>query len=54
MRTFASNTRAARRRIGALALAIGAVLLIAGRTPTYATSAPDRPVSKCSDFGCEE
>jgi hypothetical protein len=51
-----TNPRAARRRIAAAGLAVAAVLAVAAGVPrpAYADAAPTPPVSKCSDFGCEQ
>jgi hypothetical protein len=51
-----TNPRAARRRIVAAGLAVAAVLAVAAGVarPAYADAAPTPPVSKCSDFGCEQ
>jgi hypothetical protein len=51
-----TNPRAARRRIVAAGLAVAAVLAVAAGAarPAYADAAPTPPVSKCSDFGCEQ
>jgi hypothetical protein len=54
MRTFES-TEEPWRRIATAALAIAAVVVVAAAAQTpFAASALDRPVSKCSDFGCEK
>jgi hypothetical protein len=42
------------RRIRAAALAIGALVVVARTARTTSGAAPDRPVSKCSEFGCEQ
>ena len=51
-----TNPRAATRRIVAGGLAVAAVLAVAtgAPRPAYAGAAPTPPVSKCSDFGCEQ
>jgi hypothetical protein len=53
MRTFESTKSRAWRRIRTAVLAIAAVVVVAAHTP-YAAPAPDRPLSKCSDYGCEQ
>jgi hypothetical protein len=51
-----TNPRAGSRRIVAAGLAVAAVLAVAAGTPrpVHADAAPTPPVSKCSDFGCEQ
>ena len=51
-----TNPRAASRRIVAAGLAVAAVLAVAAGAPrpVYADAVPTPPVSKCSDFGCEQ
>ena len=51
-----TNPRVASRRIVAAGLAVAAVLAVAAGAPrpAYADAAPTTPVSKCSDFGCEQ
>jgi len=51
-----TNPRAASRRMVAAGLAVAAVLAVAARAPrrAYADAPSTPPVSKCSDFGCEQ
>ena len=51
-----TNRGAASRRIVAAGLAVAAVLAVAAGAPrpAHADAAPTPPVSKCSDFGCEQ
>jgi hypothetical protein len=51
-----TNSRAASRRIVAAGLAVAAVLAVvaAAPRPVHADAAPTPPVSKCSDFACEQ
>ncbi len=46
---------ATRRRIVAVGLALGILAVAAGAAHvTHAGTLPTPPVSKCSDFGCEQ
>jgi len=51
-----TNPRAASRRIVAAGLVVAAVLAVAAAAARSvpADAAPTPPVSKCSDFGCEQ
>jgi hypothetical protein len=54
MRTFES-TEEAWRRVATAALAIAGIVAVAAAAQTpFAAPAPDRPVSRCSDFACEQ
>ena len=55
IRTDRTKVSAARRRIVAAGLALGILAITAGvRHVSHADTSPAPPVSKCSDFGCEQ
>ncbi len=50
-----TKMRAARRRIVAASLALAILAIAAGVPPlSHADTSSAPPVSKCSDFGCEQ